>query len=160
MDTFFESVLKIILILLTLEGSKNFLALISTTYLQSKVCQEEYNLARAIAEDKSTNCKILRFNYNLKLLSARLEKISDEDCPLWCTSPGNMFDLENDNVEQTLMKRLIQKMDHDQRFCMYSYVFPTHLITFSSYLFYLRRFNLFYRFFKHENNVITLNFTS
>ena len=104
-----------------LEGSRNFLALISATYLQSKVCQEEYSLARAIAEDKTTN-------YNLKIFSARLEKIPRGGCPHWCTYSGNMFDLENDNSEQqlALMNRLIQKMDHDRRFCKYySSIFVT-----------------------------------
>ena len=57
------------------------LALLSDNYMESKVCQEEYNLARSLNDDPQ---------YNTELMEIKLSAV--DQWPVWCT-PAKLFDL-------------------------------------------------------------------
>ena len=63
-------------------------ALLSDSYLDSKVCQEEYNLARAMNDDP---------NYKTSLLEIKLKNV--EEWPTWCT-PINLYDISQADEEK------------------------------------------------------------
>ena len=65
------------------------MALISPSYILSKVCQEEFNLALALHRDPS---------YDSKLLSVLVE--DTPELPVWCAShrPFDCKDLSKDSL--------------------------------------------------------------
>ena len=62
-------------IFFVIESSKVVLALLSSSYINSKVCQEEYNLAFAMHRDTS---------YDTRLVPALIEDAGE--VPVWCKS--------------------------------------------------------------------------
>ena len=91
----------------SIENSKTILALLSKTYLESKVCQEEYNLAKCLFEDS---------RYTTELVEVKVEDI--DKWPNWCSS-HNIKDLTK--VTNTNLERIVSSLDQDRNFnhCMY-----------------------------------------
>ena len=79
-----------------IESSRTVIVLISQTYVKSKVCQEEYNLASAMHSD---------FSYNTKLLPLLVETVAD--LPSWCRehTPIDCRDISDRSLVQ-LIKRV------------------------------------------------------
>eukprot|EP00795_Rhopilema_esculentum_P000773 gene772-10502_t len=80
----------------SIESSRTVIVLISQTYVKSKVCQEEYNLASAMHSD---------FSYNTKLLPLLVETVAD--LPSWCRehTPIDCRDISDRSLAQ-LIKRV------------------------------------------------------
>lgn len=91
------------IIILLIENSRNVLALLSANYIESKVCQEEFNLARALCEDEDYACA---------LLEVMLEEIPN--CPSWCT-PGRHFNFTESKRDEMTMFMLLGNIDYYER---------------------------------------------
>lgn len=70
----------------------------SYNYLDSKVCQEEFNLARALCEDPKYTCT---------LVEVKLEEVSE--WPVWCT-PSHWFDFTETKRNGTTMLLMFEQL--------------------------------------------------
>lgn len=85
-----------------LESSRIVIALISKTYLESKVCQEEFNLAQSHSMDHT-------LPHSLKLFRVLLEDF--QELPVWCGNKKNMFDFTSKDFAD--FRKFCMYMDHD-----------------------------------------------
>ena len=90
---------------LSLEKSKTVLALLSYNYMESKVCQEEYNLARALDEDP---------NYTTRLIEVKLDVV--DIWPIWCT-PKFAIDFTEEKLSSTRISQVINIIDFENGMC-------------------------------------------
>ncbi len=99
-------------IFLSSESSGLVIALLSPTYVASKVCQEEYNLAFAMHNDPG---------YETKLFPIIVETV--ENLPTWCSgiSPADCR-----NVSDRGLGDVLQKIDMLQSRCYYVILIAFH----------------------------------
>lgn len=76
------------------------LAFLSYNYLASKVCQEEYNLARSLNDDPS---------YFTKLLELKVELV--DVWPAWCT-PVNFIDISNQTMNDARANNIAHSIEY------------------------------------------------
>eukprot|EP00111_Clytia_hemisphaerica_P017752 TCONS_00052511-protein len=100
----------------SIESSRIVIALISKTYLQSKVCQEEFNLAQSLSMDHT-------LPHSLRLFRVRLEDF--QELPLWCGSKKNMFDFTAKDPAN--LSKFVMYMDHE--FDNYLYLSERDILT-------------------------------
>lgn len=67
--------------------------------MNSKVCQEEYNLARALHEDP---------NYTTRLIEVNLECV--DVWPLWCT-PNFIIDFSDEKLTRSKVQQVVSIID-------------------------------------------------
>lgn len=79
------------------ESSSIVIALISSPYIRSKVCQEEYNLASAMHADPS---------YETKLLPLLVEDV--EALPIWCRG---YTPIDCRNISDYSMMKVLEKVN-------------------------------------------------
>jgi len=79
----------------SIENSKVVLALLSYNYMESKVCQEEYNLARSLNDDGS---------YITRVIDLKLDVV--DIWPIWCT-PCYSFDITDEKITEQRVKQII-----------------------------------------------------
>lgn len=88
----------------SIENSKAVLSLLSSNYMNSKVCQEEYNLARALHEDP---------NYTTRLIEVNLECV--DVWPLWCT-PNFIIDFSDEKLTRSKVQQVVSIIDIENRY--------------------------------------------
>ncbi|XP_065058675.1 uncharacterized protein LOC135686383 isoform X2 [Rhopilema esculentum] len=80
----------------SIEASRYVITLLAPPYLQSKVCQEEYNLASALHSDPA---------YSTKLIPILVEPV--ERLPVWCS---NYTPIDCKNMSDRALMEIIQKL--------------------------------------------------